>query len=62
MDKNEHDQKRQLAMLMVYRVGKRMNPSGYEVRWSSDKTKLYLISGGKLVVIADPVTKFCYAV
>lgn len=52
----------QIRRLSVYAVGKRLCPQAYRVQWSDDGTKLHLTMGGKVVVIGDPKTKFCYAV
>lgn len=53
---------RKQQKLLIYVLGKRMNPSNYQVQWSQDHTKLHLYVGGKLCVIGDPVRRVCYPV
>lgn len=49
-------------ILLTYVLGKRINPSNYNVQWSQDHTKLHLYVGGELRVIGDPVRGVCYPV
>jgi hypothetical protein len=50
-----------IKRLRIVCLSKKLAPETYKVRVMDDG-KLALVQAGRIVVMADPVTKFCYMV